>query len=116
MIVIADGDIAINAVKRSTGEMFPLGFDRETGRQFANKKFLLNCFDYMFDSSGLIEVRTKEINLRLLDRARINTPLQEGDWLKEKTKWQLINTVVPVTAVILFGIFNSWYRRRKYAR
>jgi len=116
MIVIADGDIAINPVKRSTGEIFPLGYDRETGRQFANKKFLLNCFDYMFDQSGLIEVRTKEINLRLLNRARINTPPQEDEWIKEKTKWQLINTVVPVMAVILFGVFNSWYRRRKYAR
>ena len=116
MIVIADGDIAINPVKRSTGEIFPLGYDRETGRQFANKKFLLNCFDYMFDQSGLIEVRTKEINLRLLNRAKINTPPQEGDWLKEKTKWQLVNTVVPVLAVILFGVINSWYRRRKYAR
>ncbi len=116
MIVLADGDIGINAVKNSTGEIFPLGYDRETGRQFANKKFLLNCFDYLFDQSGLIEVRTKEINLRLLNRSKINTPLQEGDWLKEKTKWQLINTVVPVMAVILFGILNSWYRRRKYAR
>lgn len=116
MIVIADGDIAINAVKKNTREMFPLGFDRETGRQFANKKFLLNCFDYLFDKSGLIEVRTKEINLRLLDKAKINTPLAEDEWLREKTKWQLLNTVVPVLAVILFGILNSWYRRRKYAR
>jgi ABC-2 type transport system permease protein len=116
MIVIADGDIAINPVKRSTGEIFPLGYDRETGRQFANKKFLLNCFDYMFDQSGLIEVRTKEINLRLLNRAKINTPPQEDECIKEKTKWQLVNTVVPVLAVILFGVINSWYRRRKYAR
>ncbi len=116
MIVIADGDIPINYVKKSTGEIYPLGFDRETGRQFANKKFLLNCFDYLFDKSGLIEVRTKEINLRLLDRAKINAPLEEDAWLKEKTKWQLVNTVVPVMAVILFGILNSWYRRRKYAR
>jgi ABC-2 type transport system permease protein len=116
MIVLADGDIAINAVKRSTGETYPLGYDRETGRQFANKKFLLNCFDYMFDKSGLIEVRTKEINLRLLNRPKINAPLEEDAWLREKTKWQLVNTVVPVLAVILFGILNSWYRRRKYAR
>ncbi|MES2616307.1 MAG: gliding motility-associated ABC transporter substrate-binding protein GldG [Bacteroidota bacterium] len=116
MIVIADGDIGLNAVKRSTGEVYPLGFDRETGRQFANKKFLLNCFDYLFDKSGLIDVRTKEINLRLLDRARINTPADEGEWMKEKTKWQLLNTVVPVATIILFGILNAWYRRRKYAR
>ncbi len=116
MIVIADGDIGLNFVKRNTGEVFPLGYDRETGRQFANKKFLLNCFDYLFDESGLIEIRTKEINLRLLDRARISEPAAEGEWLREKTFWQLINTVVPVLAVILFGILNTFYRRWKYAR
>lgn len=116
MIVIADGDIGLNAVKRSTGEVFPLGFDRETGRQFANKKFLLNCFDYMFDKSGLIDVRTKEINLRLLDKARINAPADEDEWMREKTKWQLLNTVIPVLIVIIFGIANTFRRRWKYGR
>ena len=116
MIVISDGDIGLNDIRKSTGEVYPLGFDRETGRQFANKKFLLNCFDYMFDESGLIDIRTKEINLRLLDKARINTPAQEGDIMKERTYWQLINTVLPVIAVIVFGIFNTIYRRWKYTK
>lgn len=116
MIVISDGDIGLNDIKRSTGEVYPLGFDRETGRQFANKKFLLNCFDYMFDESGLIDIRTKEINLRLLDKSRINSPLQEGDLMKEKTYWQIFNTVIPVSVVVLFGLFNSLYRRWKYTR
>jgi ABC-2 type transport system permease protein len=116
MIVIADGDIGLNFVKRSSGELYPLGYDRETGRQFANKKFLMNCFDYLFDESGLIEIRTKEISLRLLDRAKIETPATEDETISEKTYWQLINTVVPVLAVILFGIMNSFYRRWKYTR
>lgn len=114
MIVLADGDIGLNSVKRN--EVFPLGFDRETGRTFANKKFLLNCFDYLFDESGLIEVRTKEIGLRLLDKPRIDTPQQDGEWMSEKTYWQILNTILPVLAIILFGIINTWIRRRKYAR
>lgn len=116
MIVIADGDIGLNYVRPSTGEIYPLGYDRETSRQFANKKFLLNCFDYMFDESGLIDIRTKEIALRLLDKARIDAPKSESESFSEKTRWQLINTVVPVTAVILFGLLNMWYRRWKYTR
>jgi ABC-2 type transport system permease protein len=116
MIVISDGDIGLNDIKRSTGEIFPMGYDRETKRNFANKKFLLNCFDYLFDESGLIDIRTKEIELRLLDKARINAPKQEGETMSEKVKWQLINTVVPVLAVILFGLINSIYRRWKYTR
>lgn len=116
MIVIADGDIGLNGVKQSTGEVFPLGYDRETGRKFANKKFILNCFDYLFDESGLIDIRTKEINLRLLDKQRINAPKEEGDFISEKTYWQVFNTVLPVFIIILFGIANNWIRRRKYAR
>lgn len=116
MIVISDGDIGLNDVKRSTGEVFPLGYDRETKRNFANKKFLLNCFDYMFDESGLIDIRTKEIGLRLLDKARINTPAQEGEFMNEKTYWQIINTIIPVLVVILFGLINMMYRRWKYTK
>jgi ABC-2 type transport system permease protein len=116
MIVLADGDLGLNYVKRSNGEVYPLGFDRETGRQFANKKFLLNCFDYMFDESGLIDIRTKEIALRLLDKPRITAPKAEGEAFSEKTKWQLLNTAVPVLIVLLFGLLNMWYRKRKYTR
>lgn len=116
MIVIADGDIGLNAVKRSTGEVYPLGFDRETGRQFANKKFLLNCFDYMFDESGLIDIRTKEIQLRLLDKARISAPKSDNDLVSEKHYWQIFNTAMPVLLVLLFGLFNAWYRKRKYTK
>jgi ABC-2 type transport system permease protein len=116
MIVLADGDLGLNYVKRSSGEIYPLGFDRETGRQFANKKFLLNCFDYMFDESGLIDIRTKEIALRLLDKPRLTAPKEEGETFSEKTKWQLLNTAVPVILVLLFGLLNMWYRKRKYTR
>jgi len=115
MIVIADGDIGLNGVKKSTGEVFPLGYDRETGRKFANKKFILNCFDYLFDESGLIDIRTKEINLRLLDKQRINAPKDEEKFMSEKTYWQLFNTVLPVFIIILFGVVNNWIRRRKYS-
>ncbi len=116
MIVIADGDLGLNNVRPSTGDVYPLGFDRETGRQFANKKFLLNCFDFMFDESGLIDIRTKEISLRLLDKPRIDSPKAEGEMFSEKTRWQLINTVIPVSVVLLFGLLNMWYRRWKYTR
>ncbi len=116
MIVIADGDIGLNYVKKSTGEVYPLGFDRETGRQFANKKFLMNCFDYMFDESGLIDIRTKEINMRLLNRPLINAPKNDSQWVKEKTFWQLFNTILPVLIVFLFGVINYFIRKYKYTR
>ena len=105
VIVLADGDLARNHVN-SQGGYLELGKDHITGRYFGNKKFLLNCFDYMLDDLGLIEIRSKEIILRLLDKEKIKN---------SKTFWQFFNLGIPVIAIILFGIINTLIRRRKYA-
>ncbi|MBP9689059.1 MAG: gliding motility-associated ABC transporter substrate-binding protein GldG, partial [Bacteroidia bacterium] len=105
MIVIADGDVIRNQRKQSTGEIFPLGYDRYTNQQFGNKRFILNCIDYLCDDSGIIEVRAKEIKLRLLDKGKLKT---------ERFKWQVINLGVPILVMILFGLINKRIRKRKY--
>jgi ABC-2 type transport system permease protein len=105
MIVISDGDIFKNQVA-ADGSPFPLGYDQYTHQTYGNKNFLLNIADYMTDDSGLIALRTKEIQIRLLDRARIRS---------EKLKWQLINTILPLCLVLIFAIFQHYIRKRKYA-
>jgi ABC-2 type transport system permease protein len=105
MIVISDGDVFKNQVG-SDGSPFPLGYDHYTQQSFGNKNLLLNIADYMTDDSGLIGLRTKEIQLRLLDRARIRS---------EKLYWQVINNVIPLSFVLIFAIFQHYIRRRKYA-
>ncbi len=109
MIVIADGDIIKNDIEeRPEGTLvLPLGFDRHTQQTFGNKDFILNSINYLTDNTGLINIRSKNIRLRLLDKARISS---------EKQKWQLINTVVPLLIVILFGILYNYIRRLKYTR
>lgn len=106
MIVIADGDVIRNQRKQSTGEIFPLGYDRYTNQQFGNKRFILNCIDYLCDDSGIIEVRAKEIKLRLLDKGKLK---------KDRLQWQLINMVTPLLLLLLFGGINKWIRKRKYS-
>lgn len=105
MIVVSDGDVIRNQRKKSTGEVFPLGYNRFTNQQFGNKRFVLNCMDYLCDDSGIIEVRAKEITLRLLNKSKIK---------RERTYWQLVNTVIPVILVLIFGIINRYIRQRKY--
>lgn len=105
MIVISDGDVIRNQRKQSTGEVFPLGYDRYTNQQFGNERFILNCMDYLCDDSGIIEIRAKEIKLRLLDKGKLKT---------ERTFWQLINMGVPVLMLLAFGYLNKWIRKRKY--
>jgi ABC-2 type transport system permease protein len=106
MIVISDGDILKNQVNEADGSPFPLGFDRYAQQTYGNKNFLLNIADYMTDDSGLINLRNKEIKIRLLNRAQIKA---------DKLYWQLINNLLPLAVLLLFGIFQQYFRRRKYA-
>ncbi|MES3018237.1 MAG: gliding motility-associated ABC transporter substrate-binding protein GldG [Bacteroidota bacterium] len=107
MLLIADGDIFKNQVNVSDGSHYPLGFDRYTQEQYANKNFLLNAADYLMDDSGIIGLRNKEIKLRLLDKTKIRT---------DKTFWQVINLGLPLIMLIACGIFQHYFRIRKYAR
>jgi ABC-2 type transport system permease protein len=106
MIVIADGDIILNPVS-SGGGSFPTGYDKYNHLTFANKKFLMNCVDYLIDDNGLIEIRGKELTLRLLNQAEIRS---------SKTFWQLVNIVSPIVFVFLLGLINFAIRKRKYAK
>jgi len=105
MIVLSDGDILRNQVG-SDGSPFPLGYDRYTQQSYGNKNLLLNIADYMTDDSGLISLRSKEIQIRLLNRARIR---------QEKLFWQLVNNIAPIGIVLIFAIFQHYNRKRKYA-
>jgi ABC-2 type transport system permease protein len=105
MVVLSDGDILRNQVG-SDGSPFPLGYDRYTQQSYGNKNLLLNIADYMTDDSGLISLRSKEIQIRLLNRARIR---------EEKLFWQLVNNIAPIGIVLIFAIFQHYNRKRKYA-
>jgi ABC-2 type transport system permease protein len=107
MIFIADGDMIRNQMQFSQGNYLPLplGYDRYTGQQFGNKELILNAMNYLTDNSGLISIRSKELKLRLLDRTKI---------ANERTFWQILNLVVPVVLVLIFGLILGWLRRRRY--
>lgn len=104
MIVIADGDIALNAVTQNEGPL-PMGMNAYTKHQYANRDFIQNCIEYLVDESGILETRSKDFTLRLLDKKK----LEEG-----KTKWQLINIVAPVLLILLFGLGFQWMRKKRY--
>jgi len=106
MVVIGDADVIRNNVRKSDGAIAPLGLDRYTGTVYGNKAFIMNCVDYLFDDSGLMNVRAKEFKLRLLDKTRLESEL---------FKWQLINTIVPVLLVLIFAVIKFILRRKKYA-
>jgi len=109
MIVIADADIIRNEVKRSglNETPLPLGQDKYTGQVYGNRDFLINCLNWLVDKNGIMELRSRELKLRLLNHHMIKA---------YKFKWQMINIAGPVIIVILGGLFYSYFRRRKYTR
>lgn len=104
MVVVADGDVIKNDVLRNVPQ--ELGFDRWTGQTFGNKEFLLNAVNYLLDDTGLINIRSKEIAIKFLNPKKV---------AEEKTKWQVINILLPLVILGVFGLIFNYLRRKKYA-
>jgi len=103
MIVVADGDIAMNAVTQQG--VLQMGMNPYTKYKYANSDFVMNSIESLVDSSGILELRGKDYTLRLLDKKK----LDEG-----KSRWQFINIAVPILLVILSGFVYQFIRKRKY--
>lgn len=106
MIVVSDGDVIRNHVNPD-GTVLPCGFDRFTQQMYGNRKFILNAVNYLCDDVGLTSIRSRALEIRLLDRKRIE---------RERAAWQLINVAVPILTVLLFGVLNYFIRRKRYAK
>ena len=106
ILIVSDGDIARNDINPKTGQPVELGFDQFTETRFANADFLANAMTYLVEEDGIINTRSKEIKIRPLDKVK----LQE-----EKLTWQLVNLVLPIFIIVIFGIIKFFMRKRKYA-
>lgn len=106
LVVIADGDLVRNEINPRNGQPQALGFDPFTNYTFANRDFLMNLMTWLAEENGLIQTRSKQVMIRPLNREKIND---------EKTKWQLINLVLPVVLICVYGVLHALWRRKKYA-
>ncbi len=107
MAIISDSEFLKSYVGENNN-ISPIGFnpyDRKTYK--ANEDFILNLINYFFDENGVMATRSKEVKLRLLDKAKVKA---------EKSKWQSINIALPILTLILFGILFQFARKRKYTR
>ena len=68
----------------------------------------MNVVNYMTDDTGIMELRSREFKLRLLNSDLINQKSQV-------LKWKLINTLLPLLLVLLSGLIIQYLRRRRYA-
>ena len=107
MIVVADGDIIRNQFHIPQGYPLPLGFDQYTKITYGNKDFIENAISYLVDGEGLIEIRSRELKIRLLDMNKINN---------DALLWQIINVVLPSAIMVILGFILAFIRKRKYAK
>lgn len=105
MIVCADGDLIKNPVSNDGTRYFALGFDKYTNQLYGNREFLLNAMNYLCDDDGLLDVRSKEFKIRLLNQAKID---------EERYYWQALNTALPIIVVFFFGLIIFYSRKRKF--
>lgn len=111
MIIVGDGDIALNDFSSQQQQILPMGLNKYTlgtnyEYQFANRDFILNCLEYLLNDGGVMETRNKDFVLRVLDTMKVN---------EQKTMWQIINIAVPILLIILFGFIYQQVRKRKYS-
>ena len=107
MIVVSDGDLIRNQINQMERETIELGKDRYTRTNFANKTFALNCVDYLLDESGLMSLRAKDYELRMLNQEKAEA---------EKRYWRIVNMAAPVGLVLLFGLVYNFIRRQRFVR
>lgn len=109
MIVVADGDIIRNEISYSGSSATPLtlGQDKYTGEMFGNRDFIVNSLNYLVDDNGLLDLRSREVKQRLLDRNKIKN---------RRFLIQLTNIAGPVLLVLLGGSLFTFLRRRKYTK
>ncbi len=103
-IVMSDADIVTNEISETTGPL-PMGELPYENYRFANREFFLNCVDYLTSTSGIFESRNKDFTLRLLDKKKV---------ADQKINWQLINIVIPIALIILFGLIYQWKRKNSF--
>src|SRR5690606_27468051 len=107
MVVIADAGLIANNVNYShqPPQIQELCYDRVSKQTFGNKEFLLNAIFYMNDEAGIMQLRDRTVQLRLLDKVRLR---------EEKSFWQLLNVLAPMVVVLLFGMCYNIIRRYRY--
>jgi len=106
MIVVSDGDLTKNQLDKNY-QPVELGYDQRSGNLYDNKDFLLNCVNYLLDDTGLINIRSKDLDLPLLDKEKV---------YENYSLIQVITIGLPILILTLFGLLFTYLRKRKYSK
>lgn len=106
MIVVADGDIIKNQLDKNNYPL-ELGYDKWTNTLYGNKEFIMNSINYLLDDTGLIHIRSKDVQLPLLDKEKV---------FERYSFTQLLTIGVPMVILGLFGVLFFFIRKKQYVK
>ncbi|MBT7896155.1 MAG: gliding motility-associated ABC transporter substrate-binding protein GldG, partial [Flavobacteriales bacterium] len=105
IIIVSDGDIISNPVS-NTNISYPLGYDRFINYTYeGNKKFIMNSIQYLCDENGVINLKSRNIKLRMLNNEKIQN---------HKNLIILTNIILPIIIFLSFILIINLFYRRKY--
>ena len=104
MIVVSDGDLIRNQLDKNF-QPVELGYDQRSGNLYDNKDFLMNCINFLLDDNGLINIRSRDLELPLLDKEKV---------YKNYGFISFITIGLPIIILVLFGFIFTLLRKRKY--
>jgi ABC-2 type transport system permease protein len=110
MIVVADAGLIANKVdytRQPPGIKEEMGYDRVSRQSFGNREFLLNAVYFLGDYSEIMQLRSRTVQLRLLDKVKLR---------EQKTRWQWFNIISPMLIILALGIGYNAVRRSRYRR
>ena len=76
-------------------------------RMIGNQDFFLNIVDYMMGNKYMLEIRSKQIDVREIDKEKVN---------KHANYYKLINLVIPISIILITGIIIGVIRRIRFTK
>jgi ABC-2 type transport system permease protein len=78
-----------------------------TNRAIGNQDFFLNIVDYMMNENFMLDIRSRQIDVRQIDKVKIQ---QSANYYK------MINMLVPIVLIILLGLVMNVMRKKRFTR
>lgn len=107
VIVAGTGSLFQSDLTPTDGNPLPLGQDPFSNVQYANRQLLLNAISYLVEPEGIIATRTKQFQIRPLNKIKVQN---------EKSKWQVINILVPVVLFSILGMVWISIKKRTFSK
>lgn len=107
VMVAGTGNLFKSQISFMDGNPLPLGEDPFNNTQFANRQLLLNSINYLLEPEGIISSRTKQFQIRPLNKVKVR---DEGQ------KWQIINIALPILLIVIVGLVWAGIRKRRFSK